>query len=274
MGAFQGEYNVIYMTPEKLESCTSRLEELNRISPIGLLAVDEAHCASQWGHDFRPKFRTIGDSFRGVDSLRHIPVMALTATATPKIQRDILSVLGMTSSSCKVFQNSVDRPNLRLRVAALRTGGYAVNLAFLIKEFAQGQRGATVIYAATTRAVDDITCYLSSALAEHGAIVVGYHAKMPHQDRSKSHLAFLTGKCEVIVATVAFGMGIDKPDIRRVINYGSPKCLEDYYQQIGRGGRDGNSTECILIHSESEVQLNDTCNQNLIAVWFISMVCM
>jgi RecQ family ATP-dependent DNA helicase len=242
---------VIYMTPEKLESSKIKLEALNRCRPIGLVAVDEAHCASQWGHDFRPSFRGIGETFRSSPSLKDIPIMALTATATPEIRRDIIEVLRMKSAA--TFENSVDRPNLALRVVTMRSGGALANLSSLISDFKSGRGGSTIIYVATTRMVDELVATLIDAFRSFSVTVMGYHGKMQHYDRQRANRSFLTGKCDIIVATVAFGMGIDKPDIRRVINYGPPKCIEDYYQQIGRGGRDGNPTECVLFHSESEV---------------------
>jgi ATP-dependent DNA helicase RecQ len=152
--------------------------------------------------------------------------MALTATATPRIRIDIMRSLAMSPTSTTVLSNSFDRKNLALRVLALRAGGFFHNLAFLSDAFRLGDKGSTIVYVATTKNVDAISDYLSSDLQPYGGIVMPYHAKLTHGQRETAHRAFLTGQCHVIVATVAFGMGIDKPDIRRVINYGAPKCLE------------------------------------------------
>jgi len=250
--AFAGEFLVVYMTPEKLDSSSQKLEALHYRRGIGLLAVDEAHCCSAWGHDFRPPYQRIGHNFRSCQGLASIPVMALTATASPTIRVDVIKSLKM-HPDCLVLHNSVDRKNLKLKVVSLRAGGWAANLAFLVDSFKAGDKSSTIIYVATTKTVDDIVDWLQPELSQHGGVVMPYHAKLGNAQRTNAHKSFLVGKCHVIVATVAFGMGIDKPDIRRVINYGPPKCLEDYYQQVGRGGRDGKPTQCTLIHSEQEL---------------------
>jgi RecQ family ATP-dependent DNA helicase len=224
------------MTPEKLVLSTDKLVRLHQSKGIGLLAVDEAHCASQWGHDFRPEYRRIGE-FRNVPALTGIAIMALTATATPAIRRDILGSLRM-NTACRVFSNSSDRPNLALSVEPLRPGGFASNLAFLLEACKSGFKGSTIIYTNTTNNVDSLVAFLASALPPH-CLVSGYHGKMNLTDRRTSHSRFLTSQSQIIVATVAFGMGIDKGDIRRIINYFSPNSIEQFYQMIGRGGRDG-----------------------------------
>ena len=250
--AMRGDFLVVYITPEKLPSLLVPLQSLHRSLGICLFAVDEAHCVSQWGHDFRPSYFQLA-AFRHSSDLASVPILALTATASKLVQTDILKKLEM-KKDCFVSAGSVDRSNLRISVNPVTSGGYQNNLAWLIKEISEEQfKGATIIYAATTGSVDDITAYLLQTLAPTGIKVRGYHAKMTIEDRRTAHIEFLTGSCPIIVATIAFGMGIDKPDVRRVIHYGTPKSMEEYYQQIGRAGRDGAPADCVLIHSDSDL---------------------
>lgn len=152
--------------------------------------------------------------------------------------------------NCKIFSNSVDRPNLRLCVLPLKKG-FETNLLTLTTAFKQGKKESTIIYTSTTKDVDSIVEYLQLELGT--SLCMGYHGKLSHDMRKLAHTSFLTGQCLIIVATIAFGMGIDKADIRRVINYGSPQSIEQYYQMIGRAGRDGYDAECLLMHSETEL---------------------
>ena len=257
--AFEGHYKLIYLTPEKLDFVKGDLARLHTRRTIGMLAVDEAHCASQWGNDFRPDYASIGKRFRKIGALSNIPIMALTATSTQIIRNDILEKLCMNVLNVKAFNKSVDRPNLKLAVKTMTAtlNNFSENLKGFLNAWSNNpmERGSTIIYAATTNTVDQLVYYLGQKLAEIDAtcLVAGYHAKMSLADRRSSHESFLTGKCKVIVATVAFGMGIDKADIRRVVLYGPPKDMELYYQQIGRAGRDGRASECILLYSEADM---------------------
>eukprot|EP00929_Paragymnodinium_shiwhaense_P001356 TRINITY_DN101584_c0_g1_i1.p1 TRINITY_DN101584_c0_g1~~TRINITY_DN101584_c0_g1_i1.p1 ORF type:complete len:903 (-),score=223.70 TRINITY_DN101584_c0_g1_i1:336-3044(-) len=241
-----GKYRLVYLTPEKLTgSFLGRLQNLHSRQGLSLLAVDEAHCISDWGHDFRPSFREL----RKVrESLPQLPIMALTATAVDRVQTDIVQQLGLRSDTY-IARSSFDRTNLK--IACTRKTGQAADLQRIASRIAL-ERGATVVYTATQKEVDAVTHYLQERLAQDGIAVAGYHAGKSPAERSDAHFAFLSGKTQVIVATVAFGMGIDKPDIRRVIHYGPPKTVEEYFQQIGRAGRDGQISVCEMIAADND----------------------
>jgi RecQ family ATP-dependent DNA helicase len=299
--AFAGDFLVVYLSPEKLSSSLGNLAQLHerlkqRGSAIGLLAVDEAHCCSQWGHgklpssfllfyaappptlltdsfalpaptDFRPSFQHIGQ-FRDRPELSDVPIMALTATAGEKVKDDIRKMLKMRTD-CVVSALSVDRKNLAITVQNERAGaGLEGNLRFLV-EHAQSvggvaKLGATIVYCTTQKEVDAVATMLRAKLVSNGSSsngssssggkqVMMYHAGLPPEARKEAHYAFLTGECVVLVATVAFGMGIDKADIRRVVHFGCPLSLEEYLQQIGRAGRDGEPSECVMVYSDGEM---------------------
>lgn len=264
--ALRGEYNLIYVTPEKLVTSEflQALEKLHKdYKPIRLIAIDESHCVSEWGHDFRPSFRSVGPSLRTHDVLRQIPLLALTATAVPRVQEDILTSLQMENPL--VVRQSFDRTNLEIIVKPKSTGGTgSIPSAFqsLLAEWqslstssSSSNRVAlqsTIVYAPTRSQVDNIASYLQTH-APSNVRIEAYHAGMNAEDRTTAHRNFLTGVTTVIVATVAFGMGIDKPDTRRVIHFGPPKTLEEYYQQIGRAGRDGLPATCILYVASSDL---------------------
>jgi RecQ family ATP-dependent DNA helicase len=234
--ALDGDYNLIYITPEKLGSpnfmsCLARLHDKKQII---LFAVDEAHCVSEWGHDFRPDFRRVGQVLRGTDSaLKHVPILALTATAVPRVQDDIITSLSMRDKYLKLAM-SFDRTNLKIKIAT-KTGGLAKTLKPLLDALNDASlrrsQQSTIVYAPTRNDVESVAAFLR---ANVDVTVAAYHAGCSTEVRSRVHTEFLTGKATVMVATLAFGMGIDKPDIRRVIHYGPPKTVEEYYQQIGR----------------------------------------
>ncbi|KAG7347820.1 ATP-dependent DNA helicase RecQ [Nitzschia inconspicua] len=250
--AMKGEYRLIYITPEKLMS-NGFLDRLSELDVCGI-AVDEAHCVSQWGHDFRPEYRSVGTALREHAILRSIPVIALTATAVPKVQQDIVQTLQLRSPH--VSKQSFDRTNLSLNVLIKAgTGDLEVAMEKLIRTLIQEYPnvGSTIIYAVTRDETEKIASYLQQRLECRGSDinVLAYHAGLSGANREQAHTQFLTGKTSVVVATCAFGMGIDKPDIRRVIHWGPPKSLEEYYQQVGRAGRDGLPSECVLHTSVS-----------------------
>jgi RecQ family ATP-dependent DNA helicase len=253
--AMQGKYNLIYVTPEKL-STSGFLDQLavlhSKYKPICLFAIDESHCVSEWGHDFRPDFRHLGKNLRDHSKLQEIPILALTATAVPRVQLDIMESLRLRDPL--KAQQSFDRTNLKIRVVK-KTGGISMAMQGLVEALSAPNvrltKESTIVYAPTRAQVEEVASYLQKTVKS--AQVEAYHAGLSNDDRSRAHTNFLTGKTTVIVATVAFGMGIDKPDTRRVIHYGPPKTLEEYYQQIGRAGRDGLPAECTMFTSETDL---------------------
>lgn len=271
--ALRGEYKLVYLTPEKLLS-GKFLDALARLhtqhgragaggeGKICLIAIDESHCVSEWGHDFRPEYRAVGDMIRSHPVLQSIPLLALTATAVPRVQRDIVQNLRMRDPF--IVRQSFDRTNLDIvvRKKDRNGGGYCAALKPIVEEFKTKKNTngsvmkmggmSTIIYAPTRDLVDEITTYLQLELRDVGVNVEAYHAGLTQDARTLAHTNFLIGKTAVIVATIAFGMGIDKPDTRRVIHYGPPKTLEEYYQQIGRAGRDGLRAECVMYVSEND----------------------
>mmetsp|Transcript_43213 Transcript_43213/g.100802 ORF Transcript_43213/g.100802 Transcript_43213/m.100802 type:complete len:871 (+) Transcript_43213:22-2634(+) len=237
--ALAGDYTLVYVTPEKLTSGNF----LNRLSqcPMLLLAIDEAHCISEWGHDFRPSYRALHAVRQALPGL---PLMALTATASSRVQEDIMNQLQLRGAL--LSRSSFDRNNLRIRCT--RKTSRASDLARVARDVANG--GATIVYVMTQSETEMVSSFLAERL---GAGKVGaYHGGLSYGDREDAHVAFLNGQLQVMVATVAFGMGIDKPDVRRIIHYGAPKTVEEYFQQIGRAGRDGLDSNCELIWADSD----------------------
>ena len=238
--AARGEFKLLYIAPERLEleSFRSLLESLQ----VSFLAIDEAHCVSQWGHDFRPSYLHLGPFLK---SFRQKPLIgAFTATATEEVQADIVRLLELNNPG--VFVTGFDRPNLTF--SALR----GENKKNFVLEYAQSHADqAGIIYAGTRKEVDNLQGFLT----KNGLKAGKYHAGMNDEDRQKSQEDFLFDERTVMVATNAFGMGIDKSNVRYVIHYNMPKNMEAYYQEAGRAGRDGEPGECILLFSPQDVVL-------------------
>ncbi len=234
-----GKTKLLYVAPESLTK-EENIEFLKTV-PISFYAVDEAHCISEWGHDFRPEYRRIRPI---INEINVRPMIALTATATPKVQHDIQKNLGMQDA--KVFKSSFNRPNLYYEVRQ-KTANIDKDIIKYIKS-QEGKSG--IIYCLSRKRVEE----LAEMLRVNDIKALPYHAGMDGATRSANQDAFLMEKVDVIVATIAFGMGIDKPDVRFVIHYDMPKSLEGYYQETGRAGRDGGEGQCITFYAAKDLQ--------------------
>ena len=234
-----GKTKLLYVAPESL----TKLENVDflRSIPISFYGVDEAHCISEWGHDFRPEYRRIKPIINEIGTR---PVIALTATATPKVQHDIQKTLGMLDAA--VFKSSFNRPNLYYEV---RPKNENIDKEIIKYILSQGSKSG-IVYCLSRKKVDDF----AQILQANNIKALPYHAGMDAQARNDNQDAFLMEKADVIVATIAFGMGIDKPDVRYVIHYDIPKSLEGYYQETGRSGRDGGEGKCIAFYSNKDLQ--------------------
>ncbi len=234
-----GETKLLYVAPESL-SKTENVEFLKLIK-VSFVAVDEAHCISEWGHDFRPEYRKIRQVINNIGD--NIPVIALTATATPKVQSDIRKNLQMNDAV--LFKSSFNRPNLYYEVRPKK------NIAKEIVRFIKKNSGKSgIIYCLSRKKVEEI----AEVLNLNGIRALPYHAGLDAKTRADTQDKFLMEDVEVIVATIAFGMGIDKPDVRYVIHHDIPKSMEGYYQETGRSGRDGGEGYCLAFYSEKDIE--------------------
>lgn len=253
--ALSGQIKLLYVTPERLE--TERFRNFAVRVPISLVAVDEAHCVSQWGQDFRSSYLGIGEFIAGLPT--RPTVAAFTATATERVRRDIVSILGLHTPSITV--TGFDRPNLYFDVISMPRKGKASWVASYI---ASHPDESGIVYCATRKETEALAESLNSAVAELraaggadvsdiGTIAVAYHGGMSADTREKAQRDFVTDRVPVVVATNAFGMGIDKSNVRFVIHHNMPESIEAYYQEAGRAGRDGEPSRCTLLWNESDI---------------------
>jgi ATP-dependent DNA helicase RecQ len=232
-GALSGQLKILYVAPERLSS--PGFQSLLRRLHVSFIAVDEAHCISEWGHDFRPDYRQLGDLRR---AFRNVPVMALTATATPRVREDIVRQLGLEAA--RSFVSSFNRPNLRYSVRP-KNNSFG-QLVELLRSYADKP---AIVYCFSRKDTEA----LAGDLREAGFQALPYHAGLDRETRKRTQERFIRDEVPIIVATIAFGMGIDKPDVRLVAHMDLPKTIEGYYQETGRAGRDGLASECVLFYT-------------------------
>ncbi|MFM7390551.1 MAG: RecQ family ATP-dependent DNA helicase, partial [Vampirovibrionales bacterium] len=251
----QGEVQLLYVSPERLNH-DGFIQALQAEQRLAYIAIDEAHCISQWGHQFRPDYRLLGDLKQ---LFGHLSVHAFTATAPPTVKQDIINSLNLLQPN--IFQASMFRANLRLTVE--HRGTKKETLARVLRFIKQYPQQAGILYCTSRNAVEEWVEHLREA----GIAAKGYHAGMSATMRERHMQAFMSGKLPIMVATVAFGMGVDRGDIRFVIHTSSPATLEAYLQEAGRAGRDGQPSECLLLWREADFtvwrkRLKDEASQN------------
>jgi Werner syndrome ATP-dependent helicase len=242
-GLVDGKFQILYITPESLDNCHYLIEQIYEKQGICMIAIDEAHCLSSYGFDFRPKYKNIV-KLRKI--LTNVPVLAVTATATDKVIQDIKTLMKM--DKCELIKTSFDRPNLNINVR-MQTQDTVRNIIDIIEE----SDGPAIVYCLKK----DDTEMMAKKLSGGGIETKAYHAGLKKEERTEIQEGFMKGEYPCITATIAFGMGINKADVRTVIHYGCPQNIESYYQEIGRAGRDGKDSKCYLFYKQNDFRIHE-----------------